>query len=56
MGAGKKNEKLTRKPVGEEIFEIDSREELFPFRTWGIGGAWGPLEGSTQGLVTGRVE
>jgi len=25
---------------------------LFPFRTWGTGGAWGPLEGNTQDMVT----
>ena len=47
---GKRN--LTRKQVGEESFEIDSGEKLFPFRTWGTGGAWGPLEGNTQDMVT----
>ena len=25
---------------------------MFPFRTWGTGGAWGPLEANTQDMVT----
>lgn len=44
-------EKMTYKEAGRW-----SGEKLFPFRTQGSGGAWGPLEGNTQDMVTERVE